>query len=287
MLSDENAPMIIDTDVGGDPDDAIALAVAALTVPELALVITTDEVSGQRARFARHLLDLLGRPDVPVVAGTDLGNDRYFCVAGLIPDHIPAQPTDPAAAVEKVFAGSDLVRWVGLGPMSNLAALGSDSLARLVVTQMGGAIEYRRPGGVEHNFRLDPSATARVIPMLRCPTLVLSDITFDPKIEITPDSPLYADFSASDAPEWAALLRRHLDSWIEHFYPGSMQHDALTLATALHWPGVRLARESISLSPRGHLTVAPDGVQVNLSSHADHSAFMTWLRYRLRCQKPS
>jgi hypothetical protein len=70
------APMIVDTDIGGDPDDTVALVVAARRVPELALVITSDEYGGERARFLRYLLDLVGRPDVKVVAGSDLGNSR-------------------------------------------------------------------------------------------------------------------------------------------------------------------------------------------------------------------
>jgi hypothetical protein len=40
-------------------------------VPELSLVLTSDERGGERARFARHLLNLLGRPEVPVVAGAE------------------------------------------------------------------------------------------------------------------------------------------------------------------------------------------------------------------------
>ncbi len=89
-MDSEHAPLIIDTDLGGNPDDAFAVAIAALTVPELALVITTDELAGERARFARHLLDLLGRPEVPVVSGADLGNTRYFCVEDLTPATRPS-----------------------------------------------------------------------------------------------------------------------------------------------------------------------------------------------------
>lgn len=98
------SPLIIDTDIGGDADDAVAVAAAARCVPELALVTTTDETagphgSGERARFARHLLGTLGRPDVPVTAGADLGNTRYYCVDGLIPAAVPPQGTDVASAV--------------------------------------------------------------------------------------------------------------------------------------------------------------------------------------------
>ena len=58
------APMIIDTDIGGDPDDTVAVVAAGLRVPELALVVTSDEYGGERARFVRYLLDLVGRQDV-------------------------------------------------------------------------------------------------------------------------------------------------------------------------------------------------------------------------------
>ena len=54
------SPMIIDTDIGGDPDDTVAVVAAARSVPELALVVTSDEYSGERARFVRHLLDVAG-----------------------------------------------------------------------------------------------------------------------------------------------------------------------------------------------------------------------------------
>jgi hypothetical protein len=166
--------VILDTDIGRDVDDAIAVAAAAATVPELALVITCDEYGGQRARFARHLLDLLGRRDVPVVAGADLGNSRFFCVDGLISEHVPDQPSDLEEAVETVSAAASLpVRWVGMDPMSNLARLADtrpDLLARMEVTQMGGALRYRDPTRAEHNFRLDPDAARHAMAAVPAPS---------------------------------------------------------------------------------------------------------------------
>ena len=141
--------MIIDSDVGGDPDDSVALVVAGLRVPELKLVVTSDEVGGERARFARYLLDLVGRSDVKVVAGADLGNTRLYFVDGMVPADVPKQGTDVVGAIAEVCATTPgQVRWVGMGPLSNLLALQSarpELVAKMAVTQMGGAIVYRKP----------------------------------------------------------------------------------------------------------------------------------------------
>lgn len=163
-------PMIIDTDAGGDPDDAVAIVAAARSVPELALVLTSDEYEGERARFVRYLLDLAGREDVKVVAGTDLGNSRWYLVDGLVPGDVPRQQGDLVSAVAEVCASAaGPVRWVGMGPLSNLARVHAEQpelVARLVVTQMGGAIKYRNPSRAEHNFRVDPGAVIRMLPVL-------------------------------------------------------------------------------------------------------------------------
>jgi hypothetical protein len=50
-------PVILDADIGGEPDDAMALVIAARELPELTLVLTSDEMSGQRARFLSQDID--------------------------------------------------------------------------------------------------------------------------------------------------------------------------------------------------------------------------------------
>lgn len=275
-------PMIIDTDAGGDPDDTVAVVVAGLVVPELALVVTSDEVRGERARFVRCLLDLVGRADVKVVAGSDLGNTRLWFVDGLIPAKVPKQGGDVVEAVAEVCAATPgPVRWVGMGPLSNLAAVQEarpELVAKLVVTQMGGAIKYRDPARAEHNFRVDQEAAIRMLPVLEpwLPTLVVNDVTFNPAIEITPETPIYQSWTAPDAPRWSRILKAHTDRWLAR-YPGSMQHDGLTLAAALLWPGIRFIRERVVLDDIARMTLGEEGTEVMMSISADYPAFMSWL----------
>lgn len=280
------APMIIDTDAGGDPDDDVALVVAARSVPELALVVTSDEYGGERARFVRHLLDLAGRPEVPVVAGSDLGNDRLYFVDGLFPAEVPKQDGDVVAAVEAVCASTPgPVRWVGMGPLSNLAAVQEvrpELVAKMVVTQMGGAINYRDPSRAEHNFRMDPGAVIRMLPVLELsvPTFVVSDVTFNPAMEILPGSAIYEKWAGAASPPWGPVLRAHFDRWMER-YPGSMQHDALTLAAAVFWPGVRFVRERVALDELARMRIDAEGIEIAMSVKADYPAFMDWLEERV------
>jgi inosine-uridine nucleoside N-ribohydrolase len=152
----------------------------------------------------------------------------------------------------------------------------------MVVTQMGGAINYRDPARAEHNFRVDAEAAIRMVPALEpwLPTLVVSDVTFNPAMEITGDSRIYQRWAETDAPPWAKVLKAHFDRWMELF-PGSMQHDALTLAAATLWPGIRFARERVALDSIARMSRSEQGTEIVMSISADYSAFMAWLEAQL------
>jgi inosine-uridine nucleoside N-ribohydrolase len=278
----DRSPVVIDTDVGDDPDDAVALAVAARTVPELALVVTSDERRGDRAGFARSFLRSLGRGDVPVVAGRDLGRSRGLCVDWFGGDAAPAAPADVAAAVAAV--GEDAggrVRWVGLGPMSNLADVldARPGLADVLdVTQTGGALDYRDPGRAEHNIRLDVEAAEAVLAAARRVSFVTSDVTFRPEeTAVAADGPVYRHLARSRE-EWAGVLRGHLDRWYATRHPASLQHDPLTLSAALRLPFVDFALRRLRLDAAGRMRLDPvSGVEAFLSVRADYGAFTRWL----------
>ncbi len=63
----------LDTDIGGDIDDLCALALL-LAYPgvEITGITTAADEGGRRCGYAKYVLQLAGRPDIPVLAGADV-----------------------------------------------------------------------------------------------------------------------------------------------------------------------------------------------------------------------
>ncbi|OGV76944.1 MAG: hypothetical protein A3K19_22590 [Lentisphaerae bacterium RIFOXYB12_FULL_65_16] len=203
-------PIILDTDIGDDIDDAYALALV-LASPELDLrgVTTVFCNSVARARQARTVLAVAGRPDVPVAAGcgavmstrTDyapataaVGTRQVpWAAAKLLNDSRPSQdrsclpetdlpPLDKRHGVdfliETIMHGKGDIIPVAIGPFTNIAmAIVKEprlitKIPRLVV--MGACFDRHQS---EWNIRCDPVAAAVVfnsgIPM----TVVGLDVT--------------------------------------------------------------------------------------------------------------
>src|SRR5262245_30150620 len=101
----------LDTDIGGDMDDFCALAML-LKWPDLEItgVTTVTEERGRQAGYARYVLDMMGRSDIPVAAGADLAEGYFrYKELGYPPDEenwpepilpLPG-PTDDALALLK------------------------------------------------------------------------------------------------------------------------------------------------------------------------------------------
>jgi purine nucleosidase len=73
QLESQKHHILLDTDIGDDIDDALALALV-LRSPEIELhtVTTVFGDTQKRARLASHLLSVFGREDVPVAAGLQM-----------------------------------------------------------------------------------------------------------------------------------------------------------------------------------------------------------------------
>ncbi len=110
--------VIFDTDIGGDPDDALAL-MYLLREPRCDLLgITTVGRNPQlKAEIASALCHSLGRGDVPVVAGLSL--ERGHLAQGISADEPPA-PRQPAP---QYTWRDELTKWPHDEPPADLSAI--------------------------------------------------------------------------------------------------------------------------------------------------------------------
>ena len=189
-MSGARRRLILDLDTG--IDDALALAYA-LGSPEVELVGVICSYGNVTMRTAVRntcaLLDLLGRPEVPVLAGADralAATEAFAPPAGVVRIHgenglgdqrvsglCRCAPGDGLAFLraeaQRATEKNEELLYVPTGPLTNLAlALGavpglSSSLGR--VTFMGGALAV--PGNVspcaEANIANDPAAADAVL----------------------------------------------------------------------------------------------------------------------------
>jgi inosine-uridine nucleoside N-ribohydrolase len=121
-------PVILDTDIGSDIDDAWALTML-LKSPELdvKLVLTDTGDTLYRAKIAAKMLELAGRVDVPVGVGIhqDGGTSpQAEWVAGYDLDQYPGvvYREGVQALVHKIMESPEPVSLVCIGPMPNIAA---------------------------------------------------------------------------------------------------------------------------------------------------------------------
>jgi inosine-uridine nucleoside N-ribohydrolase len=89
-------PVVYDTDIGDNVDDALAL-VLALASPEIALTAVSVEATGH-PEVARRLLDAAGRSEVPVTVAPPLGDGVHLVATGPFTNVADALRADPAMA---------------------------------------------------------------------------------------------------------------------------------------------------------------------------------------------
>ncbi len=166
--------IILDTDIGDNIDDALALALA-VNSPELnQLGVTTVILNApRRAALARHLLDELGQTSTRVVSGVskpllqayDFQLGTQFQV---LQDDVWSDTTHAVdflvghAHVEEELEADDLLTVVCIGPLTNIAVAlvrEPELISRISLVLMGGCWSRAE---AETNIRSDPEAAAIV-----------------------------------------------------------------------------------------------------------------------------
>ena len=221
--------VIIDTDIGTYYDDALAVSVGCQS-PELELlgVTTVYGDTHLRSRIARKVLDVNGRPDVPVARGVGQPLQGNYLMFGFEGEGILeegdgdlAYLKEPAPnfIIRNIMENPGEVTVVTLGAVSNMAVAYvmepaiRENIKELIM--MAGVIVpivdekgIRRSPVEEYNFNNDPVAAQIVcnsgMPMVLCPI----DVTL--KVPLRDDQ--LATINASDRPV-AQMVSRILAVW--------------------------------------------------------------------------
>ena len=169
IVCGQTVPIIFDTDIGDDVDDALALALA-LQSPELEVkaITTVADAAEMRSRLAWKELGIYGRHDIPVGVGADeplldpvhvRRHAQFDAVTAA--DVIPGPPQRAVDLIIRTLLESPRkVTIVPVGPLTNIAlALKTDpriksKIERIVL--MGGAYYMPKP---EYNVYRDRIAS--------------------------------------------------------------------------------------------------------------------------------
>ncbi len=302
----------IDTDIGGDIDDLCALAmVLKWPSANLLAVTTVSDDAGKRAGYARYVLDLAGRSDIPVAAGADIALGRYTPIPGFPdeaaywPEPVPPYPTPLDEALTLLEGSIEQGAVIAaIGPYTNLALLEEWSpgiLRRARLVLMGGYIFPPRAGypqwgaDADWNVQVDAEAAHRV---LRCSDPVLVPLT------VTVETALRRAYlrELEQAGSIGGLIARQAEVFArDEGYEAALgqtcaalpddtinfQHDALTCAVALGWSeGVELSEVPLTADlDDGSLRLRIDesGRPTRVVTRVDGGAFnATWLEMVVR-----
>ncbi len=266
----------LDTDLGGDIDDLCAFALLLRSSDaEITAVTTVAEKDGKRAGYARHVLQLEHREDMPVAAGAD-GSLKCYRVKPGIPDEeiywgesIAPSPNDVEQALlllkKSIEQGATIV---GIGPYTNLYLLekkfpGILPCAKIFL--MGGYVYPPRAGfpqwgnTMDYNVQVDVQS-ARYVLEHSNPTLVPLSVTVETSLRRAYLGTL------KNASALGQLLARQTEAFArdenyeEKF--GKMcsslpidiinfQHDPLTCAIAMGWDeGVEISEIPLKVELR-------------------------------------
>lgn len=184
--------IILDTDIGTDVDDVMAVALAALS-PEIQVegITTVYGDVDLRSRMVVKALQMLGREDIPVFAGVRdvlLKNREIWWLGhegeGLLTEEDSALEYDERHAVdfiiETVMNNPGEITLIAIGPFTNLAiALAREPKIAQAVKQiivMGGSARLGANAmeleASDHNVSRDPESAAIVFrsgaPIVMC-----------------------------------------------------------------------------------------------------------------------
>jgi purine nucleosidase len=274
--------IILDTDIGTDVDDALALAVL-LGSKEVDLIGITTVYGDARLRstIAMHLCSLLNRKIPTFIGESKPLSGREIWMSGSegknfkdLDSFTPETTSAVDFLVETVLAQPQSIDVIAIGPLTNIARAIQNNLhfAEKVkrVWIMGGDFTQSK---VEHNFKCDIDAAKAVLES-RIPISIL-DLPSSQKTIIRMEE----IEQIRNAPVFGALLYSEIMSWIEpRNQDWTIPHDPIA-ALALLTP------EFFETSPAGNVMIDPEGMSFWNESPTGNVVLLNPVQPELAVQK--
>ena len=248
--------VILDTDIGTDVDDALALSVLLGSTAVDLLGITTVYGDTQlRSRIAMHICDLVNRSVNTYVGESTPMSGREVWMSGLegknykeLDQYKPESRGAVEFLVETITSSPHLIDIIAIGPLTNLARaiqISKDFESKVKrVWIMGGDFTQSR---VEHNFKCDVEA-ARIVLESNIPISIL-DLPGSQKTIIR----MQEIEQIGSAHHLGPLLYSEIMSWIKpRNQDWTIPHDPIAVLAML-------VPEFFETSPAGEVKIDPDG----------------------------
>lgn len=273
--------IILDTDIGGDPDDFFALLLA-LNSPEICvdLIVTSDEHKEHRKVFAEQILSLC-KKKIPVLSGADLGNSRLCVIDELVTNGSPTP--NYLDIVRQVILNNKITYYVCISPQTNLALLIEkypEVKPKLEITIMGGSLSESLLGKAEHNVRYDIYSAQKVLSSGIRQWWITAEVTNNQKMKIDKESSIYKTLKSSKNPA-LNFLAQNCEIFWKKLYPLNFLHDPVALSSVFKTNLVRFSEKKININNNGIMYEDPNGNNIFVSKSVKIDEFVNFLCKRI------
>jgi purine nucleosidase len=253
--------IIIDTDIGSDVDDAMALSLA-INSNEINLIGVTTVYGDTtlRAKLAKKLLQLGGSEHIPVCAGIEkplLHNREVWWSGhegeGVLTDETITFETEHAVdfIIRTIMENPGEISLIPIGPLTNIAAaiIREPQIVKNLkeIVLMGGVSRLGDNGlelpPIEHNIKCDPESASLVFSSGAPIVMVGLDVTM--KVRINRDD--IKQLEDSGRPLNLALVKL-INRWLEYIkLDWTAMHDPLAVSVLIDRSIVQTKRMNVKV----------------------------------------
>ncbi len=268
-------PIILDTDIGTNPDDMFALVLLVAANADIRMIITGNNHVEQRSRLANYVCELLGK-DLPVFVGEPTGTIDFYSDT----ENLPDKPLKYGYldAISNILEQEDRVIYLNISSLSNIASIYKNippAKQKIEHIQMGLThfADNNWHKFSDTNSAADIAATMYIYNNF-CPSLTVgSHTTINDALRVHPETRLFRFLESSKLPI-SRLLLGSLQAFYKRRGIWPAMHDPLTASCTLNQDFVTFKPHRISIE-KGNYSFG-HGSELAISSSADYLKFMEY-----------